>query len=82
MGVKRGDRVGVIMGNNRYVIVVPPWGVINPITSAYAMLQWACASIGAILVTVNPAYRSHELVGEHLMRLVLHRNLIEYRLVH
>lgn len=30
--------------------------------SAYAMLQWACASIGAILVTVNPAYRIHELV--------------------
>ena len=30
--------------------------------SAYAMLQWACASVGAILVTVNPAYRIHELV--------------------
>ena len=27
------------------------------------MLQWACASIGAILVTINPAYRIHELVG-------------------
>jgi hypothetical protein len=26
------------------------------------MLQWACASVGAILVTVNPAYRSGELV--------------------
>ncbi|KAH6900892.1 acyl-CoA synthetase [Coprinopsis sp. MPI-PUGE-AT-0042] len=39
--------VAVIMGN----------------TSAYAMLQWACASIGAILVTVNPAYRLHELVN-------------------
>jgi acyl-CoA synthetase (AMP-forming)/AMP-acid ligase II len=26
------------------------------------MLQWACASIGAILVTVNPAYRVEELV--------------------
>lgn len=47
MDVRRGDRVGVIMGN----------------TSAYAMLQWACASIGAILVTVNPAYRLQELVG-------------------
>lgn len=46
MGVKKGDRVGVIMGN----------------TSAYAMLQWACASVGAILVTVNPAYRIQELV--------------------
>ncbi|KAF8999106.1 acetyl-CoA synthetase-like protein [Cyathus striatus] len=47
MGVQKGDRVGVIMGNN----------------SAYAMLQWACASIGAILVTINPAYRLHELVA-------------------
>lgn len=47
MGIKKGDRVGVIMGNN----------------SAYAMLQWACASIGAILVTVNPAYKLHELVS-------------------
>ena len=27
------------------------------------MLQWACASIGAILVTINPAYRAQELVG-------------------
>ena len=27
------------------------------------MLQWACASIGAILVTLNPAYRLPELVG-------------------
>lgn len=47
MGVHKGDRVGVIMGN----------------TSAYAMLQLACASIGAILVTINPAYRPHELVN-------------------
>ncbi|KAF8909902.1 acetyl-CoA synthetase-like protein [Mucidula mucida] len=31
MGVVKGDRVGVVMGNN----------------SAYAILQWACASIGA-----------------------------------
>ncbi|KAI1798014.1 acyl-CoA synthetase [Ganoderma leucocontextum] len=46
MGVKKGDRVGVIMGNN----------------SAYACLQWACASIGAILVTLNPAYRLPELI--------------------
>ncbi|KZT28107.1 acetyl-CoA synthetase-like protein [Neolentinus lepideus HHB14362 ss-1] len=47
IGVKKGDRVAVIMGNN----------------SAYASLQWACASIGAILTTVNPAYRVTELVG-------------------
>ncbi|KAI6158232.1 hypothetical protein BKA82DRAFT_4068935 [Pisolithus tinctorius] len=46
LGVKKGDRVGVIMGNN----------------SAYALLQWACASVGAILVTLNPAYRLPELV--------------------
>ncbi|KAJ7145339.1 hypothetical protein C8R43DRAFT_890625 [Mycena crocata] len=47
MGVQRGDRVGVLMGNN----------------SAYAMLQWACASIGAVLVTINPAYRINELAN-------------------
>ncbi|KAF9447142.1 acetyl-CoA synthetase-like protein [Macrolepiota fuliginosa MF-IS2] len=47
LGVKRGDRVGVVMGNN----------------SAYAMLQWACASIGVILVTINPAYQLQELVN-------------------
>ncbi|KAI9065584.1 acyl-CoA synthetase [Trametes sanguinea] len=47
LGVKKGDRVGVIMGNN----------------SAYACLQWACASIGAILVTLNPAYRLPELIN-------------------
>ncbi|KAH7926256.1 acetyl-CoA synthetase-like protein [Leucogyrophana mollusca] len=47
MGVQKGDRVAVIMGNN----------------SAYASLQWACASIGAILVTLNPAYRLTELVN-------------------
>lgn len=46
LGVKKGDRVGVIMGN----------------TSAYAMLQWACAKTGAILVTINPAYRIRELI--------------------
>ncbi|KAF8970222.1 hypothetical protein BDZ97DRAFT_1694974 [Flammula alnicola] len=47
MGVQKGDRVGVVMGNN----------------SAYAMLQWACASIGAVLVTLNPAYRLTELAA-------------------
>ncbi|THU80525.1 acetyl-CoA synthetase-like protein [Dendrothele bispora CBS 962.96] len=45
MGVNKGDRVAVIMGNN----------------SAYAMLQWAVARIGAVLVTINPAYRVNEL---------------------
>ncbi|KAJ7057840.1 hypothetical protein C8F01DRAFT_1371920 [Mycena amicta] len=47
LGVTKGDRVGVLMGNN----------------SAYATLQFACASIGAILVTINPAYRVHELTS-------------------
>ncbi|KAL1694039.1 hypothetical protein GGG16DRAFT_122877 [Schizophyllum commune] len=46
LGVKPGERVAVIMGND----------------SAYAMLQWACASVGAILVTINPAYRINELI--------------------
>ncbi|EIN08864.1 acetyl-CoA synthetase-like protein [Punctularia strigosozonata HHB-11173 SS5] len=47
MGVKKGERVAVIMGNN----------------SAYACLQWACVKIGAVLVTINPAYRVHELIN-------------------
>ncbi|EMD34787.1 hypothetical protein CERSUDRAFT_116973 [Gelatoporia subvermispora B] len=47
LGVRPGDRIGVVMGNN----------------SAYACLQWACARIGAILVTLNPAYRLPELVN-------------------
>ncbi|KAL6306088.1 acyl-CoA synthetase [Sparassis latifolia] len=47
LGVKKGDRVGVLMGNN----------------SAYACMQWACARVGAILVTLNPAYRLPELVN-------------------
>ncbi|KAF8512662.1 acetyl-CoA synthetase-like protein [Hysterangium stoloniferum] len=47
LGVQKGDRVGVVMGN----------------TSAYALLQWACARVGAILVTFNPAYRAHEFVS-------------------
>ncbi|KAI0284616.1 acyl-CoA synthetase [Russula aff. rugulosa BPL654] len=32
------------------------------LVGAYAMLQWACASIGAIMVTINPAYRTQELI--------------------
>ncbi|KAF9779006.1 acetyl-CoA synthetase-like protein [Thelephora terrestris] len=46
LGLTKGTRVGVVMGNN----------------SAYAQLQWACSIIGAILVTVNPAYKVHELM--------------------
>jgi fatty-acyl-CoA synthase len=44
-GVKKGDRVG-IWAPNRYEWVV---------------LQYATARMGAILVNINPAYRTHEL---------------------
>ena len=65
LGVNGGDRVGVIMGNTRYVIYnfYPIVAQVYLSLSSYAMLQWACASIGAILVTINPAYRAQELVG-------------------
>ncbi|KAF8828189.1 hypothetical protein HHX47_DHR4000533 [Lentinula edodes] len=58
MGVQKGDRIGIIMGNN----------------SAYAILQWAAARIGAILATINPSYRIDELVGT--LRLVGIKHLI------
>ncbi|MGN6686414.1 MAG: AMP-binding protein [Actinomycetales bacterium] len=45
LGVSKGDRVGIWAPN------VPEW----------VMVQYATAKIGAILVNVNPAYRSHEL---------------------
>jgi fatty-acyl-CoA synthase len=45
LGVQRGDRVAVWATNH------PEW----------VITQFATAMIGAILVTVNPAYRSHEL---------------------
>lgn len=45
LGVKRGDRVAVWATNH------PEWVII----------QFSAALIGAILVTVNPAYRTHEL---------------------
>jgi fatty-acyl-CoA synthase len=44
-GVKKGDRVG-IWAPNRYEWVV---------------LQYATARMGAVLVNINPAYRTHEL---------------------
>ncbi|KZT70470.1 acetyl-CoA synthetase-like protein [Daedalea quercina L-15889] len=62
MGVQKGDRVGVVMGNN----------------SAYAMLQWACASIGAILATLNPAYRLPELVSTLNLVQVKHLFLVPH----
>jgi fatty-acyl-CoA synthase len=44
-GIEAGDRVGVWAPN------CPEW----------VLLQYATAKIGAILVNINPAYRSHEL---------------------
>jgi fatty-acyl-CoA synthase len=44
-GVKKGDRVG-IWSPNRYEWVI---------------VQYATAAMGAILVNINPAYRTHEL---------------------
>ena len=44
-GIARGDRVGIWSPNN----------------AAWVLLQYATARIGAILVNINPAYRSHEL---------------------
>ncbi len=43
-GVEKGDRVGI-------------WG---PNSAAWTLVQFATARIGAILVNVNPAYRTHE----------------------
>jgi fatty-acyl-CoA synthase len=45
LGVARGDRVGIWAGNS----------------AEWAIVQYATAKIGAILVNVNPAYRRHEL---------------------
>ncbi|MGW0042858.1 AMP-binding protein [Rhodococcus sp. NPDC003348] len=44
-GVRKGDRVGIWSPN------CPEWTIV----------QYATAKIGAILVNINPAYRSHEL---------------------
>ncbi|MBT2406175.1 AMP-binding protein [Streptomyces sp. ISL-21] len=45
LGIAKGDRVGI-------------WA---PNRAEWTLVQYATAKIGAILVTVNPAYRSHEL---------------------
>ena len=45
IGVKTGDRVGI-------------WA---PNCSEWTLVQFATAKMGAILVNINPAYRSHEL---------------------
>ena len=45
LGVEKGDRIGIWAPN------CPEW----------VLVQYATAKIGAILVNVNPAYRTHEL---------------------
>ncbi|MFJ4168027.1 AMP-binding protein [Paenarthrobacter sp. NPDC089714] len=45
LGVAKGDRIGI-------------W---SPNCAEWTILQYATAKVGAVLVNVNPAYRSHEL---------------------
>ncbi|MFJ7203389.1 AMP-binding protein [Streptomyces sp. NPDC098789] len=45
LGIAKGDRVGI-------------WA---PNRAEWTLVQYATAKIGAVLVTVNPAYRAHEL---------------------
>jgi fatty-acyl-CoA synthase len=45
LGVEAGEHVGI------WATSAPPW----------IILQFAAASIGAVLVNINPAYRAHEL---------------------
>lgn len=45
IGIRKADRVGLLSSN----------------CVEWAMLQMGCARAGAILVNINPAYRSHEL---------------------
>src|SRR3954454_1662172 len=49
-GIDRGDRVGI-------------W---SPNCAEWSLVQYATAKLGAILVNVNPAYRTHEL--EYVLR--------------
>ncbi|MGF1426849.1 AMP-binding protein [Kitasatospora sp. LaBMicrA B282] len=49
-GVRTGDRVGIWSPNN----------------AEWLLLQYATARIGAVLVNINPAYRTHEL--EYVLR--------------
>ena len=50
LGIAKGDRVGI-------------WA---PNRAEWTMTQYATAKLGAILVTINPAYQSHEL--EYVLR--------------
>ena len=45
LGIERGDRVGI-------------WA---PNCGEWTIVQYAAAKVGAILVNINPAYRTHEL---------------------
>jgi fatty-acyl-CoA synthase len=57
-GVEAGDRIGIWSPN------CPEW----------TLLQYATAKVGAVLVNVNPAYRSHELayvVTQSGMRMIV-----------
>ncbi|MGO4804007.1 AMP-binding protein [Arthrobacter sp. 2MCAF15] len=58
LGVAKGERIGI-------------W---SPNCAEWTILQYATAKIGAILVNVNPAYRSHELefvVQQNGMRMLV-----------
>jgi fatty-acyl-CoA synthase len=58
LGIRKGDRVGI-------------W---SPNCAEWVLVQYATAKIGAILVNVNPAYRSHELafvINQSGMRLLV-----------
>ena len=57
-GIRKGDRVGI-------------WG---PNSAEWTLVQFATAKVGAILVNVNPAYRTHEfsyVVNQSGMRLLV-----------
>jgi fatty-acyl-CoA synthase len=57
-GINAGDRIGIWSPN------CPEW----------TLLQYATAKVGAVLVNVNPAYRSHELayvLGQSGMRMLV-----------
>jgi len=69
LGIDKGDRVGI-------------WA---PNCAEWVLVQYATAKIGAVLVNVNPAYRSHELkfvINQSGMRMLIsapaHRT-IDYR---
>jgi fatty-acyl-CoA synthase len=57
-GIEAGDRIGIWSPN------CPEW----------TLLQYATAEVGALLVNVNPAYRTHELeyvIGQSGMRMLV-----------